>query len=338
MNEDNRPPARVTGVDLSNTTDFTPSAPVSPDPHFRIYLKDGRLSYHNGASEVLMHPDQTARVLRRQFADASLPAPSDIWTPVWLAPGISGCLLNGRLSVMSMMIPVLPMTAGARFFPDPQNPSRVWIIPSPRSGATRLFYWQPAFPVPSFMAFSIRLRTSFVGGVDEMPTIPNALFGSTTIKCYVHLVTDRPSPGVFEYFKLPMPNTFNDGCLCMGDSFSHVIRDQLLAPWTALVDAMELFVAAPWGTDLCPDPETLASCFRWDADTGKQIRATVNPSQCLSAVSVPGISESLSLLQGEWCAGNRAWDHVWHMRDTIKNRLDPFWRGTARPDVMEVPE
>lgn len=84
---------------------------------------------------------------------------------------------------------------------------------------------------------------------------------------YTYLaLTAAPFDG--RLMKVPLPNLYEDGRICLGNSFT---IDESVPPHLDAERRLKRLMEAPWNTDLLPSPSKTAAVFRWGPDEG-QIR------------------------------------------------------------------
>lgn len=71
------------------------------------------------------------------------------------------------------------------------------------------------------------------------------------------------TPGGF--FRLPLPNTFADGRMCMGNTFRFTVPSGTVEG--LLAHAINHLNVSPWGTDMMPEESRLRAMFRFDPST-----------------------------------------------------------------------
>ena len=313
------------------------------DTHYRLYLETGVMTYVvSGQEESRMNPHSTLRALSSQPStnDTAL---SNV--PCWLAPGIGGCLNHGRLRAMSIMLPALSFVAGTGFIEA--GPENLWFVPTPNPGNIRQFYWRPAFAGPCFLAatlliISVRQNVNF----SEQAQVPESVYGRAEVKLCLHLVSPV-EPEVsgslprFSIHRLPMPNTFSDGGLCLGPEFCGHVEHQILDPWLIFARALQILESAPWGEDLRPTQAAISGCFRWDGVSGKQIASSLMPSAVSEPLSISAVETAIQPLFLEWAALDYSWALVKKQREIVQAVLEPRYQYMAQTEedtILPCPE
>ncbi len=86
----------------------------------------------------------------------------------------------------------------------------------------------------------------------------------TLIEAYLFVKPEGPPGG---FFRLPLPNVFADGRLCMGNGI--VFREPTLEKLAK--KALAHINESPWGTDMMPDQAKMKKLFRFDVSTLKNL-------------------------------------------------------------------
>lgn len=122
--------------------------------------------------------------------------------------------------------------------------------------------------VPTFGAGSEALPLSLVwatpADMDLRLGVQLEKSGNRYVFLYAFLVAKAADQGGF--FKLPVPNVYEDSRVCMGNEYS--------CPTGSLDASREHarahFMAAPWNTDLLTNNREARSLFRWSSDSSQR--------------------------------------------------------------------
>lgn len=116
------------------------------------------------------------------------------------------------------------------------------------------------FLVPTFERGGMRLKLDWEAPSDMQLRFAALCHPSwTATECF--LFARGPQPG---FVKLPLPNIYDDGRVCMGDEVRGTIRGDTLA--ACFKAALESFRSTSWNTDLNNHGASVRALFRWKSD------------------------------------------------------------------------
>jgi len=169
------------------------------------------------------------------------------------------CQMSGKMLTLFVKIPFL-------------NLDTFWILRKPEGdGETRPFI------VPIFIAndLSFRVSPKWVPPADQMAIffMVHYVPGTDSAWRYSHasVVLISLLKDVKDHFKIPLPNIYTNGKICMGGSGEALALDTKMPVLENFSAALEVFQKATWNADLLRDNsrESIERIFRLDASDNK---------------------------------------------------------------------
>lgn len=203
-------------------------------------------------------------------------------SPAWLPPGtIDHAGLRARTGGgIFVWCRILKLSMRAQF--DIEHDLR---LPRFRGGGTSMEMTLDYLP-PQEMALFLAVDAKLTGSAYKSQS--HLLFACDWRTCTPGAgAVPQESSG---FFKLPLPNTYSDGRICLGRG-----NESVQAPSAAelLARTHTILQNSVWNQDLSEQVENSRQLFRWDAATATQRPPTLRWYQLCSRVSHPLMKEIL---------------------------------------------